>query len=740
MAIPGTVTVTGIIAPTTESDTYPVTDTIYGLDGLRNVTTRTQRNAIPNLRRRAGMVVGVSGVSSTEYWSLKPAPWTGTDSDWVEFNYSLKYYAENTVLPSISPIASGSGSIALGDGAKALSGDMFVYGTNAGNDATNAAYSNFLGNNAGYQATGASGSNFMGYNAGYQAKTASQSNFIGLNAGYKANNANNSNFFGAGAGSEANQAQNSNFLGQGAGYQATGASESNFLGGGAGSMAKNANQSNFLGPGSGAQATNANNSNFFNVYAGAYATGASNSNFMGYQAGLSAKNANNSNFMGYQAGLSAKNANNSNFMGYSAGYLATNAAYSNFLGNNAGYQATGASYSTLIGYNAGYSNTLLNSIGSNNIIIGTNISLSAGTTGSINIGGVLFGKGTYSTTIGSPSIVPSTNGRIGIGVVDPLNTLHVSATTNPVRFEGLDLAVTNTAGVQVGDSRIMTSNNSGVLGYFSSTSNAIPYFNASNAITTFTGFTFSFNSGTRMATLTFPNSNALGSGGSVIQLNGGRCAITSYGIYGLNFELAYGQTGVPDTTKKFTFQNKNNVYLTMESDYIYNTYDYATFGSAIHVSTGNVIKDFWGTSGIATRVLSATYSDASSSVSAGDMVANSFAAPTFSAANGTTYAGLSTVYIAGAPTAGANVSGNTYALKVKSGNVLIGSSTNDTSAILNVESTSKGFLPPRMTGAQAELISSPSEGLMVYATSAGSGAITSKGWWGYDGSTWVKLN
>jgi sRNA-binding carbon storage regulator CsrA len=45
------------------------------------------------------------------------------------------------------------------------------------------------------------------------------------------------------------------------------------------------------------------------------------------------------------------------------------------------------SYSTLIGYNVGCT---IGSIGSNNIIIGTNISLSAGTTNSINLGGVLF--------------------------------------------------------------------------------------------------------------------------------------------------------------------------------------------------------------------------------------------------------------------------------------------------------------------------------------------------------------
>lgn len=71
-------------------------------------------------------------------------------------------------------------------------------------------------------------------------------------------------------------------------------------------------------------------------------------------------------------------------------------------------------------------------------------------------------------------------------------------------------------------------------------------------------------------------------------------------------------------------------------------------------------------------------------------------------------------------------------------NVLIGGSTDAASAILNLESTSKGLLIPRMTGAQVLAISSPAQGLMVFATST-SGAITAIGWWGYNGSAWVQL-
>lgn len=82
-SIPGSVTVTGFIAPTDTSDTYPVIDPIYGIDGLRSVADTAARNAIPNDRRRYGMIVFTQ--SDGKYWKLENSPWSGTNTDWVEF-------------------------------------------------------------------------------------------------------------------------------------------------------------------------------------------------------------------------------------------------------------------------------------------------------------------------------------------------------------------------------------------------------------------------------------------------------------------------------------------------------------------------------------------------------------------------------------------------------------------------------------------------------------------------------
>jgi len=209
------------------------------------------------------------------------------------------------------------------------------------------------------------------------------------------------------------------------GYQASGVTHSIFMGQEAGFQAFNTSYSNLLGYQAGYGATGSTNVNFIGNNAGNGATNASSSIFIGSSAGISATNAYGSVFIGAGAGTSAFYSNDSNFLGQSAGKSATNANNSNFLGQSAGSGATNASYSNLFGYLAGKT-FASNNIGSNNIIIGTNISLPNATTNSINIGGVLFGTDTYSSITGSPSISANTSGKIGIGIVTPTEKLHVS--------------------------------------------------------------------------------------------------------------------------------------------------------------------------------------------------------------------------------------------------------------------------------------------------------------------------
>ncbi|HET9056041.1 MAG TPA: hypothetical protein VFN30_04250 [Chitinophagaceae bacterium] len=55
------------------------------------------------------------------------------------------------------------------------------------------------------------------------------------------------------------------------------------------------------------------------------------------------------------------------------------------------------------------------------------------------------------------------------------------------------------------------------------------------------------------------------------------------------------------------------------------------------------------------------------------------------------------------------------------GNILIGTNVDNNSAILNVSSTTQGFLPPRMTASQRTAIATPVPGLVVYQTDPNEG-------------------
>lgn len=63
----------------------------------------------------------------------------------------------------------------------------------------------------------------------------------------------------------------------------------------------------------------------------------------------------------------------------------------------------------------------------------------------------------------------------------------------------------------------------------------------------------------------------------------------------------------------------------------------------------------------------------------------------------------------------------------------IGTPAPEASAQLEVKSTTKGFLPPRMTSAQRTAIASPTVGLMVYQTDGTAGLYY------YDGSSWIYI-
>jgi hypothetical protein len=74
-----------------------------------------------------------------------------------------------------------------------------------------------------------------------------------------------------------------------------------------------------------------------------------------------------------------------------------------------------------------------------------------------------------------------------------------------------------------------------------------------------------------------------------------------------------------------------------------------------------------------------------------------------------------------------------YAYHGTSGAFIINSASPNASAILQADSTTKGFLPPRMTTTQINAIASPAEGLTVYNTTISHMCF-------YQAGSWVRIN
>jgi len=95
-------------------------------------------------------------------------------------------------------------------------------------------------------------------------------------------------------------------------------------------------------------------------------------------------------------------------------------------------------------------------------------------------------------------------------------------------------------------------------------------------------------------------------------------------------------------------------------------------------------------------------------------------------------AGADILFGFGVDTSTATVANTKMALFNSTGNLSLGGAADIASAQLQVTSTTKGFLPPRMTTSERNAIASPATGLQVYDTTLGSLNV-------YNGTSWIAL-
>jgi hypothetical protein len=80
----------------------------------------------------------------------------------------------------------------------------------------------------------------------------------------------------------------------------------------------------------------------------------------------------------------------------------------------------------------------------------------------------------------------------------------------------------------------------------------------------------------------------------------------------------------------------------------------------------------------------------------------------------------------------AYLTASALAMSINGGSIGVGIESPNASAKMQIDSTTQGFLPPRMTTTQRNAIASPAEGLMVYDTVLKRPCF-------YDGTSWVTL-
>jgi hypothetical protein len=294
-------------------------------------------------------------------------------------------------------------------------------------------------------------------------------------------------------------------------------------------------------------------------------------------------------------------------------------------------------------------------------------------------------------------------GKVGIGTTNPVGLLHISGgTTSGATYSniGLGFAITNAT--------------------YTSTS-------SSGTLSTVGAYTFG------VPTLASTSATTITDAGSIYVV------------------------GTPASGTNVSITNPYSIYVASGNVYFDNIAKMQRGIIGIDDFSSAAIGTTTGTLLSVTSGLVVTHNTAAANSTITHGAVNAFAQTSIAATNtNVTFTNGSTVYIAGAPTAGSNVVLSTgYALYINNGHfrmagtgstsffdgkVGIGvSSSVASTAICEIASTTKGFLPPRMTTTQRNAITSPSTGLMIFNTDGTANDSSTGVLQVYNGSVWKNL-
>ena len=475
--------------------------------------------------------------------------------------------------------------------------------------------------------------------------------------------------------------------------------------------------------------------NLFSGYEAGYAnTSGSRSVYTGYEAGFSNTTANNNLFDGYSAGYSNTTGNNNTFSGYNSGYYTstglsnsfygassgnynTTGSHNSYFGNKSGYYA-GGMWNSFFGDSSGYNNTtggnsffgyasgVSNTYGVNNSFYGykagySNINYAENSFFGDSAGYKNNANG--NSFFGNAAGTANTSGSANVYIGDDAGYLSTSGYENV--YIGYQCGYNNSSGNYnlYNGYKAGYTNTSGSLNVFLGASAG--YLNTKGSQNVFSGV----NAG-------YYNDNGIG---NVFEGYGAGNANTE-GSYNV-FEGSY--TGYSNTL------GQNNVFCGSEAGYKNTT----GFGNTFNGTLSGYVN-ITGNHNV--------FSGDSSGYSNTTGYSNSFFGTTSGYTNKTGYrntfigdsADATTNNLANATAIGYNakVSASNAIVLGNGANVGIGTSTPNAKAILDLTSTTQGFLAPRMLSTQRTSISGPAKGLLVFDND-------SSLYFYYNGSTWKPI-
>ena len=285
-------------------------------------------------------------------------------------------------------------------------------------------------------------------------------------------------------------------------------------------------------------------------------------------------------------------------------------------------------------------------------------------------GAIQFSNGSAFASDAANLFWDDTNNRLGVGTNAPTATGHfrgagITSATN-------SLLVQNSAGssaLQVQDDGIIKTGNTVIIGGASETTGRVGFFNENIRIARTSGSGLEFRTGSASIAMTMTNSQNIG-----------------IGEESPTARLQVKGSGSTSATTSLLVQNSAGT-------------------SMFYVRDDGNIAIFTG------RIFDGANTEKSFYISGNDNIVSNFRAVSLRVWDGAAYA------------SGLEVVGNGAESRVG-----IGTTAPNASAKLQLDSTTKGFLPPRMTTTQRNAIASPAAGLMIYNTTTAKLNVYTTAW------------